>query len=89
MGDKPALMDTIEKIKKVYVTQSIGKLESFIGCTIKRDLTKMNLKIYQLDIINKTNQGFNEDMKSIIAFNTPATPHEGIVRNQETDTKII
>ena len=35
------------------------------------------------------NQGFNEDMKSLMTFNTPATTHKGIVHNQETDTKIL
>ena len=37
----------------------MGELEEFIGCTIKRDLTKMNLKIYQPDLINKMTQVFN------------------------------
>ena len=27
-------------------------------------------------------------MKSLMTFNTPATPHKVFVRNQETDTKI-
>ena len=33
-------------------------------------------------------QGFNEDVKSLMTFNTPDTLHKGIVRNQETDTNI-
>ena len=37
----------------------MGELEEFIGCTIKRDLTKMTLKISQTDLINKMTQGFN------------------------------
>ena len=60
----------------------MGELEDFIGCTIKRDLTKMTLNISQPDIINKTTQGFNEDMQSLMTFNTPATSHKGVVRNQ-------
>ena len=48
----------------------------------------MTLNIYQLDLISNMTQGFNEYMKSLMTFNTPATPHEGIVRNLETDTKI-
>ena len=66
----------------------MGKLEEFVGCTIKRDLIKMNLKVSQPDIINKMNKGFNKDVKSLMNFNTPATLHEGIAQNQETDTKI-
>ena len=42
----------------------------------------MTLKIYQPDIITKMTQGFNKDVKSIMTFNTPATPHKGIVCNQ-------
>ena len=60
----------------------MGELEDFIGCSIKRDLTKMTLNISQPDIINKTTQGFNEDMQSLMTFNTPATSHKGVVRNQ-------
>ena len=55
---------------------------------IKCDLTKMTLIIYQPDIITKTTQIFNEDVKSIMNFSTPDTPHKGVVRNQEIDTKI-
>ena len=65
----------------------MGELEDFIGCKIKRDLTRTTLNIYQPDLINNMNQGFNEDVKSLMTFNTPATPHKGIVCNKETDTK--
>ena len=41
----------------------MGELEDFTGCRIKRDLTKMNLKIYQPDIITKMTQGFNKYVK--------------------------
>ena len=66
----------------------MGPLEDFSGCTLKRDLTKMTLKISQPHIITKTTKGFNKDVKSLMNFNTPATPHKGIVCNQERDTKI-
>ena len=32
-------------------------------------------------------QGFNEDVKSLMTFNTLDTLYKVIVRNQETDTK--
>ena len=80
-------MDMIEFIKKEHVTLSMGELEDFVGCKINCDLTKITLKIYQQDIITKTIQGFKEERKSLMTFNTPATPHDGIVHNQETDTK--
>ena len=67
----------------------MGELKDFVGCAIKRDLTNMTLNIYQPDIINKMNQGFNGDVKSLMTFNTPATPHQVIVSNQETDTKML
>ena len=47
----------------------------------------MNINISQPDLITKTTQGFNEDVKPLMTFNTPATPHKGNVPNQETDTK--
>ena len=55
---------------------------------IRRDLTKMTLDIYETDIITKITQGFNKDVKSLMAFNKTSTKHNGVVRNQETDTKI-
>ena len=64
------------------------ELEDFVGCTIKRDLTKMTLKNSQPDLVTKMTQGFNEDVESLMTFNTPATLYKGIVRNQEIDTKI-
>ena len=75
-------MNTIECIKKYYSNQSMGELEDFVGCTIKRDLTNMTLNTSQPDIFNKMNQLFNKDVKSLITFNTPGTPHIVIVRNQ-------
>ena len=59
IGDKPALMDTIECINKYYSTRSVGELEDFIVYTVKWNLTKMTLNISQPDLINKMTQVFN------------------------------
>ena len=66
----------------------MDEIEDFIGCMINHDLTNITLNISQPNIINKTNQGFKEDVKSLMNFNTPAIPHKGIVRNKETYTKL-
>ena len=66
----------------------MGELEDFIGFTIKREVTKTTLNIYQPYLMNNMTQGFNEGVKSLTTFNNPDTPHKGIIRNQETDTKI-
>ena len=60
----------------------MGELEDLAGCTINRDITKMTINISQPDIITKMPQEFNKNEKSPITFNTPATPHKWIVRNQ-------
>ena len=78
----------IESTKKYYDNRLLGELEDFVGYTINRDLTKTTLNIYQPYLISKTTQQFNEDMKLLMTFNTPDTPHKEIIRNQETDTKI-
>ena len=65
----------------------MGKLEDFVGCTVRRDLIKMTLKIYQPHLITKITQVFNEYVKSLMRFNTPDYPHHGFVRIQETYTK--
>ena len=66
----------------------MGGLEDVLGCTFNLGITKMTLNISQPHIIHKMTRGFNKDMKSLITFNTPATPNNGVVCNQETDTKI-
>ena len=60
----------------------MGEILDFIGCTIKRDLTKMTLTFYQPHIITKTTQLFNKEMKSFMTINTPEKPHKDIVHNQ-------
>ena len=54
---------------------------------IKFDQTNMSLNIYKPHIITKINQGFIEGVKSLMTFNSTATPYKGVMRNQETDTK--
>ena len=39
----------------------MGELDKFLGCTIKRDLAKMTLKLFQPDLITKMTWVFNED----------------------------
>ena len=60
----------------------MGEIEDFVGCRIKHDLTKTTLKISQPHIFKKMTQGFNKDVKSLVTFYTPYTPHKGIVCNQ-------
>ena len=66
----------------------MGELEDFIVCMTKRELTKTNFNISQPDLINKTIQVFNKDVKSLMTFNNPATPHKDVVCNKYTDTII-
>ena len=62
----------------------MGELEEFVRCMIKCELTKITFKIYQPHLIIKKTQVWNKDVKTLMIFNTPATPHKRIVRNQET-----
>ena len=66
----------------------MGKLEDFVGCTVRRDLAKMTLKIYQPHLITKMTQVFNEYVKSLMDFNTTYSTHKEAVSNQETEMKI-
>ena len=60
----------------------MGELEEFLECTIKCDLTKMTINISQHHLINKITQEFNEDMKSLMTFNTQDAPHKCILYHQ-------
>ena len=66
----------------------MGEPENFAGCIIKRDLNKIAFNVYQPDLITKMTHEFNEDMKSLITFNTPDIAYKVIVHSQKTDTKI-
>ena len=54
----------------------MGELEKFVRCMIKCEITKIPLKIYQQHLIIKTTQVLNEEVKSLMIFNTPDTPHK-------------
>ena len=60
----------------------MGKVKDFVGFTIKCDLTKMALNIYQPHLINNFNQGFNKYAISLMTLNNKSTPYKGVVRNQ-------
>ena len=58
----------------------MGLPEKCVGYTIECDLTNNTLNISHLDLITKTTQGFNNDVKTIIKYNTPDTTYTGIVQ---------
>ena len=43
----------------------MGKIEKFLGFTIKFNLTKITLNIYQSGMVSKMNQCFNNDGKHL------------------------
>ena len=49
----------------------------------------MTLNISQPHLITKITLGLNKYVKSLMIFHTQATPHKGILRNQETYTNIL
>ena len=48
----------------------------------------MNPVIFQPRLTAKISQGFNDDMRSIITFNTPSTPHKGVYVNIKREQNI-
>ena len=78
-------MDKIECIKKSYENISTGRLQEFLGCTIKCYLTKTALNIFQPHLITKITQVLNEYIKQLMKFNTPTNRHRGLhVINKQT-----
>ena len=47
IGDEPELLYRLEYTKKQYKISAMVRLEEFLVCMIKCDLTKMTLNIYQ------------------------------------------
>ena len=66
----------------------MDEVEDLLGCMMKHDFDKTILRTYQPCLVNKMTQRFNENVKSLMTFNNPSTPHEGIIINQETDPQI-
>ena len=67
----------------------MSELEYFVGFKIKRELTKKTLNISQPYLTNNMTEGFNENMKSPLTFNTSATPYKGIVKYSRNRHKNI
>ena len=57
-------MDTeLEYINKQYTNLSMVQFELSVGYTIKHDLAKITLHIYQPHLIKKMTQVFNNNVK--------------------------
>ena len=57
IGDELELLDRLEYTKKQYKISSMVRLDEFLVCTIKCDLTKMNFNISQPYLIKKWLKG--------------------------------
>ena len=45
------------------MTRSEGPLERYVEYTIKRNLTRITLNIYQSNLITKITKGFNDNLR--------------------------
>ena len=56
------------------------QLEEMFWCMIYSGLAKMTLSVSQTELIKKLNQGFNNDVQSLMKFVTPNKPLRGILK---------
>ena len=65
VGDKGAIDDAISKIKGKWNIKDVGKMQEYVGCTVKRDLQKNLVELSQFGLIKKMEDNFGNDIKSL------------------------
>ena len=77
IGDKPAVKKAIEDIEKVFQITKSEMVNEFVGCTIEKQEGRILLS--QPDLIRKLLQKFEEKIKSLKKYMTPAPANTHVV----------
>ena len=86
VGDKPAVNDFKQELKKYFNTKEEGTLDEYVGCKVIRKDGELHM--HQPDIMYKLDKEFGNDVKEICKYRTPASPGFAVQR-PTTDDKLI
>jgi len=78
VGDKDAVKEALEEIEKHFSITRSEKIEDFIGCRIEKDGDRILLS--QPDLISKMTKKFEDKIKTMKDYATPASAGTHIVR---------
>ena len=78
VGDKDAVKEALEEIEKHFSITRSEKIEDFIGCGIEKDGDRILLS--QPDLISKMTKKFEDKIKNMKDYSTPASAGTHIVR---------
>ena len=88
IGNKDAIQDTVEKLKKVFTIKVTTSLSDYLSCEILFDKYRKRAWIGQPHLIKKLESKFGEYARDAMLCKTPGTPNQGVIRPTE-DSKLI
>ena len=86
VGDKTAVEDFKQEIKKHFNTKEEGTLDEYVGCKVVRKGDELHM--FQPDIMYKLEKEFGADVREIRKYRTPASPGFA-VRRPTADESLI
>ena len=84
-GDKMAVRESINDIKKVFSVKETDNLEDYLSCQILFDKERKKAWIGQPHMIKKLDKTFNQYIKHGKTYSTPGTPNHVLVRPKDND----
>jgi hypothetical protein len=86
IGEQNAITTAIKDIEAIYAIKRIGELSEFIGVNIETKGNKMYLS--QEDTIKRLEKMFNEEMKNMKEYETPASQNDTVMRPIEKEERL-
>ena len=83
VGDKVAVKEALDEIEKYFSITRSENIEDFIGCRIEKEENKILLS--QPDLIKKMMKKFNNKIKNLKDYETPATAGTHLIRCKEEE----
>jgi hypothetical protein len=84
--NEAAINDSIKGIVKNGLNVTVeDDLEDYLSCEIRFNKTRTKVWLGQPHLIKKLEKKFGEMVKGLMKYQTPGTPHTGIMRPKEGD----
>jgi hypothetical protein len=83
VGDQTAIEKTVAQLRTKVSLKDVGPLSEYVGCTVVKDPSKKKLWMWQPDLITKMEGIFQEHIKTLQAYKTPAAPGEIIIKPKD------
>lgn len=88
IGDRPAILETIELIKKSFNVTVEETLKDYLSCEVILSRDKKKAWVGQPHLMKKLDNKFKELVSGMQTYKTAGTPGTGIVRPGKDDPKL-